>query len=42
MRKLLREFWRDERGYVPMMEWALVASILTLGTFATLLAMRTP
>jgi Flp pilus assembly pilin Flp len=38
MGKLLREFWRDERGYGTM-EWAFVASVLTLGTVVGLLAL---
>jgi Flp pilus assembly pilin Flp len=42
MRKLLRDFWRDERGYVPATEWMLVASILTLGAIAVQMAMHTP
>jgi Flp pilus assembly pilin Flp len=42
MGKLLAEFWRDDRGCVPMMEWMLVASILTLGVIAAQLAVRTP
>jgi hypothetical protein len=37
MRKLLGDFWRDDRGCVPAMEWVFVASILTLGTVAGLL-----
>jgi hypothetical protein len=42
MPKLLREFWRDDRGYVPVTEWMLVASILTLGAIAVQLAMHAP
>ncbi len=41
MRKFLRTLWRDDRGYVPVMEWMLVASILTLGAFVTLLVLHT-
>jgi Flp pilus assembly pilin Flp len=37
MWKPLQKFWRDERGYVPVTEWMLVASLLTLGIIATLL-----
>ncbi len=40
MQKLLGDFWREERGCVPAMEWMLVASILTLGALAALLAMH--
>jgi hypothetical protein len=40
MRKLLRQLWRDDRGYVLVMEWVFVASILTLGTIAGMLAMQ--
>jgi hypothetical protein len=40
MRKRLRAFWHDDRGYVPVMEWMLVASILTLGALAAQLATR--
>jgi hypothetical protein len=40
MWKLLCEFQRDERGCVPAMEWVLVASILTLGVMAAMLAMQ--
>lgn len=39
MRKSLKRFWRDERGYVPAMEWMLVASILTLGVIAAQMIM---
>jgi hypothetical protein len=42
MRKLLQHLWRDDRGYVPVMEWMLVASILTLGVIAAQVAMHTP
>ncbi len=42
MGKVLGEFWRDERGYVPAMEWMLVASILTLGAIAAQVIMQTP
>jgi hypothetical protein len=42
MGKLLSEFWRDDRGYVPAMEWILVASILTLGAIAAQVVIRTP
>jgi hypothetical protein len=42
MRKLLRDLWRDDRGYVPVMEWMLVASILTLGAIAAQLVIHTP
>lgn len=42
MQKLLREFWCDERGYVPVTEWMLVASILTLGAIATQLVTHRP
>lgn len=37
MWNLFEEFWRDERGFVPVTEWMLVASLLTLGVLATLL-----
>jgi hypothetical protein len=40
MGKLLGSFWRDDRGYVPVMEWMLVASILSLGAYAALLVMQ--
>lgn len=40
MRRMLGAFWRDDRGYVPAMEWMLVASILTLGYVAALLAIH--
>lgn len=40
MQKLLREFWCDERGYVPVTEWMLVASILSLGVIAARLAIH--
>lgn len=40
MRKLLGDFWRDERGCVPTTEWMFVASILTLGTIAGMLALQ--
>ena len=42
MWKLLEDFWRDERGCVPMMEWMLVASILTLGVVAAQLVTHRP
>jgi hypothetical protein len=42
MGKLLSDFWRDDRGYVPAMEWILVASILTLGAIAAQVVIRTP
>jgi len=42
MGKLLGEFWRDDRGYVPAMEWILVASILTLGVIAARVVIQTP
>ncbi|HTU91720.1 MAG TPA: hypothetical protein VMF69_16675 [Gemmataceae bacterium] len=42
MRKLLRKFWCDERGYMPVTEWMLVASILSLGSLAVLLALYAP
>lgn len=38
MSKLLRQFWREERGCVVAMEWVFVASILTLGALAGLWA----
>lgn len=40
MRKLLRQLWRDDRGCVLVIEWVFVASILTLGTIAGMLAMQ--
>ena len=40
MRKLIRQFWHDDRGYVLATEWMLVASILTLGAIAGMLALR--
>jgi hypothetical protein len=40
MGKLLGNFWRDERGCVPAKEWIFVASILTLGTIAGMLALQ--
>jgi hypothetical protein len=42
MRRFLRKLWRDDRGYVPVMEWMLVASILTLGVIAAQLAVHMP
>lgn len=42
MRKQLRQFCRDERGYVAATEWMLMASILTLGSIAALFAMQAP
>ena len=39
MRSFLRKFVGDERGYLPASEWALVASLLTLGTVLGLLAL---
>ncbi len=42
MGKLLGEFWRDDRGCVPAMEWILVASILTLGAIAVQVIIQTP
>ncbi len=38
--KRLKTFWRDERGCLPAMEWVFVASILTLGAIAGLLALQ--
>ena len=40
MWKLLREFRHDERGCLLAMEWVFVASILTLGAIAGLLALH--
>jgi hypothetical protein len=40
MRKLLRRFWREERGCVVAMEWVFVASILTLSALAGLWAVQ--
>ncbi len=40
MRKILGRFWRNERGCVPATEWMIVASLLTLGSIAGLLAMQ--
>jgi Flp pilus assembly pilin Flp len=42
MWNFLEEFWRDDRGCVPAMEWMLVASILTLGVIAAQLVVHTP
>ena len=41
MRKTFGIFWYDDRGYVAVMEWMLVASILSLGAIATLLVRHT-
>lgn len=40
MRKILENFWRDQRGCVPATDWMIVASLLTLGSLAGLLAMQ--
>ena len=40
MRASVARFWRDERGYLATMEWAFMASLLTLGAIAGLLAMQ--
>lgn len=40
MWKQLCEFLRDERGCMLAMEWVFVASILTLGAVAGLLALH--
>jgi Flp pilus assembly pilin Flp len=42
MPTFLEKLWRDERGCVPATEWMLVASILTLGAIAGLLALHHP
>ncbi len=39
LRRLLRDFWRDESGAAGT-EWALIASILVLGSVVGLLAVR--
>jgi Flp pilus assembly pilin Flp len=40
MRASLARFCRDERGCLAAMEWTFVASLLTLGAIAGLLAMQ--
>jgi Flp pilus assembly pilin Flp len=40
MRNLMLDFWRDERGFVPAPEWALVATILVLGAITGMVAAR--
>ena len=40
MRAYFCDFCRDERGSVLATEWVFVASILTLGTIAGLLALQ--
>jgi Flp pilus assembly pilin Flp len=40
MRKYLSKFWRDERGYVLAMEWIFVASLLSLGALAGMMALH--
>jgi hypothetical protein len=40
MRKYLSKFWHDESGYVLAMEWIFVASLLSLGALAGMLALH--
>jgi len=40
MGKRLREFFRDDRGCAAVTNWMFVASILTLGSIAGLLALQ--
>lgn len=42
MRTFLGKLWREEGGCVPATEWMLVASILTLGAIAGLVALHHP
>jgi hypothetical protein len=40
MQHYLRRLWREDDGYILAMEWMLVASILTLGAIAGMLALH--